>query len=58
MTPEEYAQKLVEDFSDIVGDLNKAKDCAILCVEILQKEDNFEMAREWWKLVKQQINIY
>jgi hypothetical protein len=57
-TPEEYAQKLVEGFSEIVGDLDKAKDCSMFCVELLQKEADFEMAREWYKLVKQEINIY
>jgi hypothetical protein len=57
-TPEEYAQKLIEGFSEIVGDLDKAKECSLFCVDLLQKEADYGMAREWFKLVMQEINVY
>lgn len=56
MTPEQQAQILIEDFSDIVGDIEKAKECSIYFIEKAFKLDDF--ADEWWKEVMKCVKQY
>ena len=56
MTPEQQAQILIEDFSDIVGDIEKAKECSIYFIEKMIKIDDF--VDEWWKEVMKCVKQY
>ena len=56
MTPEQQAQLLIEDFSDIVGDMEKARECSIYFSEKAMKMDDF--AKDWWKQVIQCLKQY
>jgi hypothetical protein len=56
MTPEQQAQILIEDFNDIVADIEKARECAIYFVEKAMKLDDF--ASDWWKEVMKAIKQY
>jgi len=60
MTPKEKARKLISKFSSKLpwysekDNLNKAKQCALVCVDEIQKVTNYEI--NYWEEVKQEIN--
>lgn len=56
MKPEQQAEILIEDFMDIVKDLEMARECAIYFVEKAIKLDEF--AKDWWKEVMKCVKQY
>lgn len=56
MTPEQQAHILIEDFTDIVGNIEMARECSIYFVEKAMKLDDF--AKDWWKEVMKAIKLY
>jgi hypothetical protein len=68
LTPKETAEQLVEKYSSLDGNYNSYpydKQCALICVdEILKENERINEGglfptplTEWWKQVKQQIEL-
>lgn len=65
MTPKEKCDDLIEKFRNFVGKDNilysleiiNAKSCALICVEELKSQCDYDGDENYWEAVKQEIEL-